>query len=81
MDEQLSLLFPLLLPIPAQNCELSGKLEQRQAMASLVARGKELLRDGDFSSARLILQRAADAGGADAVWGANTCPCSKLWKH
>jgi hypothetical protein len=40
--------------------------EQRQA-AALVARGKELLRDGDFSSARLILQRAADAGEADAA--------------
>jgi hypothetical protein len=41
--------------------------EQRQGMASLVARGKELLRDGDFSPARLILQRAADAGEADAA--------------
>jgi hypothetical protein len=41
--------------------------EQRQAFASLVARGKELLRNGDFSSARLILQRAADAGDADAA--------------
>ena len=41
--------------------------EQRQAMSSLAARGKELLREGDFSSARLILQRAADAGEADAA--------------
>jgi hypothetical protein len=41
--------------------------EQRQALASLVSRGKGLLRDGDFSSARLILQRAADAGDADAA--------------
>jgi hypothetical protein len=41
--------------------------DQRQAIASLVARGKELLRDGDFSSARLILQRAADAGEVDAA--------------
>jgi len=41
--------------------------DQRPAIASLVARGKELLRDGDFSSARLILQRAADAGEADAA--------------
>jgi len=41
--------------------------EQRQAMASLVARGKELLRNGDFSSARLILEHAADAGEADAA--------------
>jgi len=40
--------------------------EQRQA-ASLVARGKELLREGDFSSARLILQRAVDAGDAYAA--------------
>jgi hypothetical protein len=41
--------------------------EQRQATAALVARGKELLRDGDFSSARLILQRAAEASDADAA--------------
>jgi hypothetical protein len=41
--------------------------DQRQAIASLVARGKELLRDGDFSSARLLLQRAADAGDPDAA--------------
>jgi hypothetical protein len=41
--------------------------DQRQAIASLVSRGKELLRSGDFSSARLILQRAADASDADAA--------------
>jgi hypothetical protein len=40
---------------------------ERQAVASLVARGKELLRNGDFSSARLILQRAADAHDAEAA--------------
>lgn len=41
--------------------------EERQAVASMVARGKELLRNGDFSSARLILKRAADAHDADAA--------------
>ena len=41
--------------------------EQRQAMASLVARGKELLRNGDFSSARLVLEPAANAGEAEAA--------------
>ena len=41
--------------------------QQRQAMASLVARGKELLRSGDFSSARLILEHAADAGESEAA--------------
>jgi len=41
--------------------------EQHQAMVPLVARGKELLRSGDFSSARLILERAADAGEAEAA--------------
>jgi hypothetical protein len=40
---------------------------QRQAVASLVARGKELLRNRDFSSARLILRRAAEAGDAEAA--------------
>jgi hypothetical protein len=52
-----------------QASELRGAVrpDQRQAIASLVTRGKELLRDRDFSSARLILQRAADAGEADAA--------------
>jgi hypothetical protein len=40
---------------------------QRQAVASLLARGKELLRNRDFSSARLILRRAAEAGDAEAA--------------
>jgi hypothetical protein len=40
---------------------------ERQAVASLVARGKELLQNGDFSSARLILRRAAEARDADAA--------------
>jgi hypothetical protein len=43
------------------------RTDQRQAVASLVARGKELLRSGDFSSARLILRRAAEARDADAA--------------
>jgi len=52
----------------ASELRRAARPEQRQAMASLVARGKKLLRDGDFSSARLILQRAADAGEADAAF-------------
>ncbi|HKF29816.1 MAG TPA: hypothetical protein VKB29_11315 [Candidatus Binataceae bacterium] len=40
---------------------------ERQAVASLVARGKELLRNGDFSSARLILRRAAEVPDAEAA--------------
>jgi pyruvate/2-oxoglutarate dehydrogenase complex dihydrolipoamide acyltransferase (E2) component len=50
-----------------QASELAMSPEQHQAMASLVARGQKLLRNGDFSSARLILERAADAGDADAA--------------
>jgi hypothetical protein len=41
--------------------------DERQAVASLVARGKELLRNGDFSSARLILRHAAEARDAAAA--------------
>jgi hypothetical protein len=41
--------------------------DQRQAVSSQVARGKEMLRNGDFSSARLILRRIAEAGDADAA--------------
>src|SRR5215469_8894335 len=40
---------------------------ERQAVASMVARGKELLRNGDFSSARLILRRAAEVRDAEAA--------------
>ena len=52
---------------PASEPRRALSPEQRQAMASLVARGKDLLRNGDFSSARLILERAADSGEADAA--------------
>jgi hypothetical protein len=41
--------------------------QDRQVVASRIARGKELLKSGDFSSARLILQRAAEANDADAA--------------
>jgi hypothetical protein len=41
--------------------------DQRQAIAALVSRGKDLLRNGDFSSARLILQRAAETNDAEAA--------------
>jgi hypothetical protein len=51
----------------ASDSRASLRPDQRQAIAALVARGKELLRDGDFSSARLILQRAADSNDADAA--------------
>jgi hypothetical protein len=52
---------------PASELRRATRPDQRQTNSPLVARGKELLRDGDFSSARLILQRAADAGDADAA--------------
>jgi hypothetical protein len=51
----------------APNPRVALRPDQQQAIASLVTRGKELLRNGDFSSARLILQRAADASDADAA--------------
>jgi hypothetical protein len=33
----------------------------------LIARGKDLLNDGDFAAARLLFERAANAGSADAA--------------
>jgi len=39
----------------------------RQEIATLIKRGEELLNNGDFSSARLLLRRAAEAGSADAA--------------
>jgi TPR repeat protein len=53
--------------------------DQRQVIASLVARGKERLRDRDFSSARLILQRAAEAGDADAALTLGSTYDPGLW--
>jgi hypothetical protein len=40
---------------------------ERRAVASLVARGRDLLINRDFSAARLILQRAAESRDADAA--------------
>jgi hypothetical protein len=69
---KLTALVPADTRSPAAEPQASGprvamRSDQRQANASLVLRGKELLQNGDFSSARLILQRAADAGDADAA--------------
>jgi len=35
--------------------------------ATVVTRGRQLLKNGDFASARLVLQEAADAGDASAA--------------
>jgi TPR repeat protein len=36
-------------------------------IARLIKRGKDLLSDGDFAAARLLFERAADAGSAEAA--------------
>jgi TPR repeat protein len=37
-------------------------------LAALLKRGDELMASGDLAAARLVLQRAADAGDARAAW-------------
>jgi TPR repeat protein len=39
----------------------------RDEITMLVKRGKDFLTNGDLASARLLLQRAAEAGSADAA--------------
>jgi TPR repeat protein len=43
-------------------------------IAMLVTRGKDLLKDGDVASARLLFQRAAAAGNAEATSILDTAP-------
>jgi hypothetical protein len=50
-------------PPPANSAPAIGADE----IATLVKRGKDLLLNGDFASARLLLRRATEAGSADAA--------------
>jgi TPR repeat protein len=45
----------------------SAALDNKE-ITRLIERGKDFLKDGDFSAARLLLQRAADAGSAEAAF-------------
>jgi hypothetical protein len=47
---------------PANRLELDN-----DEIVRLIKRGKDLLNDGDFAAARLLFERAADAGSADAA--------------
>ena len=51
---------------PAQTSGIPAALDDDEIIR-LVKRGKDFLKNGDFISARLLLQRAADAGSAEAA--------------
>ena len=57
-------IIPIVAPVPKLP-ELRAM--ERDELASLVKRGEMLLLEGDVSSARLLLRRAAEAGDANAT--------------
>jgi hypothetical protein len=72
------------IPPPAQPKAATMITRQIDAdeVASLIARGEELIDTGDLSSARLLLRRAAEAGNARAAFAlAGTFDPNVLAKH
>jgi len=59
---------PVSGPAPASR----GATQLDNEVAMLVTRGKEFLKDGDLASARLLFQRAAAAGNAEAAFSLGT---------
>jgi hypothetical protein len=59
-------------PIPAPQSDSPGPVKRTEVLddsqiTMLIRRGKDFLTNGDFVSARLLLNRAADAGSAEAA--------------
>ena len=54
-----------LASVPSSSPEGATQLDKNE-IAMLVTRGKDFLKDGDLASARLLFQRAAAAGNAEA---------------
>lgn len=44
----------------------------RETIAVMVKRGRDLIDSGDLAAARIVLERAAEAGNADAAWALAT---------
>lgn len=79
--EQLSQPAPVQAPVPARvmttrepaptphwtNPDLVTRQLDRDEMASMLQRADDFIRSGDLSSARLLLQRAAEAGSVNAA--------------
>ena len=59
---------PVSGPAPASR----GATQLDNEVAMFVTRGKEFLKDGDLASARLLFQRAAAAGNAEAAFSLGT---------
>ena len=53
-------------PAPAPGSNTATDLDADE-IAALINRGTDFLKKGDYISARLLLRRAADAGGANAA--------------
>jgi hypothetical protein len=60
---------PTAAPVETSNPPADSKTLplDKDEIATLIKRGKDFLANGDFSSARLLLRRAAQAGSADAA--------------
>jgi hypothetical protein len=54
-------------PQPAAPAPRPAVTLDNDEIVRLIARGKDLLNDGDFAAARLLFERAANAGSADAA--------------
>jgi len=61
------------VPQPALASGSAMQLDKTE-IAMLVSRGKDFVRDGDLASARLLFQRAAAAGNAEAISILGTAP-------
>jgi len=59
------------VPQPALASGSAMQLDKTE-IAMLVSRGKDFVRDGDLASARLLFQRAAAAGNAEAAFSLGT---------
>jgi hypothetical protein len=61
LQSQVIAMEPPIAPPPAQ------RILDREEIAVLLKRGKDLIANGDLSAARLVLRRAADANDAEAA--------------
>ena len=62
-------------PVPGPALATTGATQlDNKEIAMLVTRGKDLLQEGDLASARLLFQRAAAAGNAEATFILGAAP-------
>lgn len=59
------------LPLPRQPIQAQRPFDP-ETIAAMVKRGRDLIASGDLAAARVVLQRAAEAGDADAAFALAT---------